>query len=318
MELILHNTVHKLSNKYLCKDVFHTIFDYVNIIDYYDVKYSIKNIQSLTVFQDMIAFISYDLKEILIYRDDVCIHTISLNDLSINVNCIHSMDMNRNYVILGTVYGNIFIINIQDNSLQKINFYDCVTYLQKINEEYFIVSILDNTLHLCDIYGNIYRDIDIESYITSFKQIDDNTFFTGSIDGKIQVWKFDDVNIDLTLENTHDYYFGNSIHSIISCNNKILTSYSSSNYIYEKSNDDNNNYEKIFCSNSFIISMNILKEKDSEFIVLLCEDGFLYIYDQNFVLLKKIFVDIYNVFSMIHVFGKKLLVENNGNVKIIF
>jgi len=318
MELILHNTVHKLSNKYLCKDVFHTIFDYVNMIDYYNVKYSIENIQSLAKFQDMIAFISYDLKKILIYRHDVCIHTIYLNYLSIDVNCIHSMTLNRNYIILGTVYGNIFIVNIQNHSFEKINFYDCITYLQKITEEYFIVSILDNTLHLCDIYGNIHRDIFIESYITSFKQIDNNTFYTGSIDGKIQVWKFDDLNIDLTLENTHDYYFGDCIHSIIEYNNTMLVSYSSSNYIYEKSNDNHNNYKKKFCSNSSIISMNILKEKHNEFIVLLCQDGFLYIYDTNFFLQKKIFVDIYNVFAKIYICAKKILVESNGNVKIIF
>lgn len=317
MEIVINNAIDKLSSKYLCKDVSTSISTYINIIDYYDVKYTIRNIQCVSSFKDIITFVSYHFNQILIYNKNVCINTISLIDLDININFLHSIEINDNYIVLGTVYGDVYIINIHDISLQEVNFHECITLIKFIDEEHFILSTMDNKLYLCDVYGNRIFLIDIASYIISFEKIDERTFLTGSIDGLIQYWNF--TTEELILVNTHDYYFVNSIHSIVTFNDKLYISYTDSKCIFER--QENNefdyefDYENVFgCKESIIAMANF----NNKYFILLCEDGFIYIYGKSFKLQKKIFVDIYNPFAKIHVCDKKILVQSNGKGKIIY
>lgn len=317
MDLLLNNTINKLSETYLFKDISNSIVEYINILDYYNVKYDINDIQCLAKSNNIIVFVNSKLGQILVYNGNTCIHRLSLKMLSMDYDIkriINSIDINKNFIILGTLYGDLYIINIDDNSVQHLIFYENITLLKFFNDEYFILSTMDNKIHLCDIYANIISSIDIESYIISFKKRDEytNMFITGSIDGKIQYWDFNAEQ--LVWINTYSRNFGNCIHSIVTFNDKLHISYTDSKYIYKKM--ENNHYTKVhdlFVETSIISMANF----DDKYLVLLCEDGFIYIYDKLFNLQKEIFVDIYNAFAKIYVFAEKILVESNTNVKII-
>ena len=315
MDLLLNNTVNKLAETYLFKDISNSIVEYINILDYYNVKYDINDIRCLAKSNNIIVFVNSKLGQILVYNDNTCIHRLSLKMLSMDYDIrriINSIDINKNFIILGTLYGDLYIINIENNSVQHLIFYENITLLKFYNDEYFILSTMDNKIHLCDIYANNISSVDIESYIISFKKRDEynNMFTTGSIDGKIQYWGFNPQQ--LIWINTYSRNFGNSIHSIATFNDKLHISYTDSKCIYKKM--ENNHYTKVFDCKTSIISM---ANFDNKYLVLLCEDGFVYIYDKSFTLQKEIFVDIYNAFAKIHVFGKKILVESNTNIKII-
>lgn len=269
MALILRETIQQFSKQKLITDLSNTLASYINKLDYFKFRYSKENIQCISCYNDIFVSVSKSMI-VNVYKNNTCIDTFKI---ICDSKYVTDIDVQSNHIIIGTVSGELLIIETKTKKV-IYNFFtnDCITCLKFMNEKYFIVCTMNNDIFIADVNGNCSFPVYIDNYIMSIKQIDEDTLITGCVFGNVQYWKinFESMKLRCIKQNVKCI---DSIHSIVNFNDKfIIGSFNDDKIYFANSNDI------LYTSNTILA----IEKFNDDYFMILYSNGYLNLYDKNF------------------------------------
>lgn len=286
MALILKETLKQFSEQILVTDLTNTILSYVNKLDYYQFRYSKENIQCISSYKDIFVTVNKSMI-VNVYKNNICVDKFKI---ICNSKYVTSIDVQFNHIIIGTVIGELLIIEIETKKVINDFYIDCITCLKFMDEEHFIVCTMNNDIFIANINGSSSLSFYIDSYIMSINKINKDTLITGCVFGNVQYWKinFESMKLRCIKQNVKCV---DSIHSIMNFNDKFIIGSCNDDKIYFA------NSNKILYTSNRILA---IEKFNDDYFMILYSNGYLNFYDTNFNHYKSIIIEQDIIQDIIH------------------